>query len=77
VPFLGHRLNLKAMENAQHLGLPNLIQYLGGWTPFPIGVVLSLTMRCNLACQMCPQVQMRAETDYPELTLEQLKAVVG
>lgn len=74
--FLGRRLSLKAMENAQHLGVPNLIRYLGGWTPFPMGVVLSLTMRCNLSCQMCPQVQMREETEYPELTLEQLEAVV-
>ncbi len=64
------------MENAQHLGVPNLIRHLGGWTPFPMGVVLSLTMRCNLACQMCPQVQMREGTEYPELTLEQLQAVV-
>jgi MoaA/NifB/PqqE/SkfB family radical SAM enzyme len=70
------RLGLKAMENAQHLGVPNLIRCLGGWTPFPMGVVLSLTMRCNLACQMCPQVQMREEAEYPELTLEQLEAVV-
>ncbi|HQU34607.1 MAG TPA: radical SAM protein, partial [Thermoanaerobaculaceae bacterium] len=76
VALLVRRLSLKAMENAQHMGVPNLIRYLGGWTPFPMGVVFSLTMRCNLACQMCPQVQMREETEYPELTLEQLEAVV-
>lgn len=74
--FVSRRLSLKAMENAQHLGVPNLIWHLRGWTPFPMGVVFSLTMRCNLACQMCPQVQMREETEYPELTLEQLEAAV-
>lgn len=74
--FLGRRWSLKALENAQHLGVPNLIRHLGGWAPFPLGVVLSPTMRCNLACRMCPQVEMRQEGEYPELTLQQLQAVV-
>ena len=75
VGFLGRRPSLRAMENAQNLGVPNLVRFLRGWTPFPMGVVLSLTMRCNLARQMCPQVQMREDTERPGLTLEQREAV--
>ena len=68
--------NLKALENLQRLGVPNLVQYLGGWSPFPVGVVFVLTMRCNLRCEMCPQVEGRQHGTTPELTLEQLKMVV-
>jgi MoaA/NifB/PqqE/SkfB family radical SAM enzyme len=68
-------MSLKAMENVQSLGLPNLIQYLGGWSPFPVGVVLMLTLRCNLRCAMCLQASER-EGGAPELSLAELEAVV-
>lgn len=69
------RINLKAIENVQSLGLPNLIQYLGGWSPFPVGIVLALTIRCNMRCAMCVQVEER-EKGTPELTLDDLKGVL-
>ena len=68
-------INLKAIENIQSLGIPNLIQHLGGWSPFPVGVVFALTIRCNMKCDMCTQVQER-QGGTPELTLDELKAVV-
>ena len=68
-------INLKAIENIQGLGLPNLIQYFGGWSPFPVGVVLVLTVRCNLKCDMCLQAEER-QGELVELTLDELKNVV-
>ncbi len=71
------KVNLKAIENAQTLKLPNLIQYLGGWSPFPLGVVIALTARCNLRCVMCPQVEVRQQLgSTPELTLNELQSIV-
>ncbi len=69
------RINLKAIENIQSLGIPNLIQRLGGWSPFPLGIVLALTIRCNMRCAMCVQVEER-EKGTPELTLDDLKGVL-
>ncbi len=69
------RINLKAIENLQSLGIPNLIQRLGGWSPFPLGIVLALTIRCNMRCAMCVQVEQR-EGGTPELTLNDLKGVL-
>ena len=68
--------NLKAMENIQSLGLPNLVQYLGGWSPFPAGVIFALTIGCNMMCVMCSQVETRQQGSTPELTLDELEGVV-
>jgi radical SAM protein with 4Fe4S-binding SPASM domain len=72
---LPRRISLKAIENAQSLGLPNLIRFFAGWSPFPLGVVLTLTGRCNLNCDMCLQVEER-QGGMPELALDELKGVV-
>jgi MoaA/NifB/PqqE/SkfB family radical SAM enzyme len=69
------KINLKAIENIQSLGIPNLIQHFRGWSPFPVGVVLVLTVRCNLKCEMCLQTEERIG-HTPELTLDDMKGVV-
>jgi MoaA/NifB/PqqE/SkfB family radical SAM enzyme len=69
------RINLKALENLQSIGVPNLIRHLGGWSPFPVGVVLVLAARCNLKCDMCLQAE-EWNKGVPELTLAELKGVV-
>ena len=69
------KINLKAIENLQGLGLPNLVRYLGGWSPFPVGIVFALTIRCNLRCGMCIQVEHRQD-GTPELSLNELQEFV-
>lgn len=68
------KLNLKTMENLQAWGVPNLVRYCGGWSPFPVGILLMLTLRCNLKCAMCLLAEHRA--GGAELTLDELKALV-
>ncbi|MBN1953803.1 MAG: radical SAM protein [Anaerolineae bacterium] len=69
------KINLKAIENLQSLGVPNLIRHLGGWSPFPVGVVFLLTLRCNMKCDMCLLVEVRKD-HTEELALDELKGVV-
>jgi len=71
------KTNLKAIENFQAIRIPNLIQYLGGWSLIPVGIIITITEHCNLQCMMCPQVRDRQQQkSLPELTLNELRNVV-
>lgn len=70
-------LSLKELENLQGLGVANLVQFFNGYSPFPLGIVFHLTLRCNLRCKMCPQVGVRDKYGSTELSLIELKAVIA
>jgi len=60
-------LSLKELENLQGLGVANLVQFFNGYSPFPLGIVFHLILRCNLRCKMCPQVGVRDKYGSTEL----------
>ena len=76
-----YKLGLKKLETLQGPWLANLIQIFNGYSPFPLGIIFHLTLRCNLRCKMCPQVSIRREynpvkLEELELSLAELKAII-
>lgn len=49
---LGH-LSITARSWSRYQRLAGALQWLGGWSPFPLHLDLVLSWRCNLACPMC------------------------
>lgn len=45
--------SISARSWARYQGAVRAIQWLGGYSPFPLHLDLVLTWRCNLACPMC------------------------
>jgi len=45
--------SISARSWARYQGAIKAIQWLGGYSPFPLHLDLVLTWRCNLACPMC------------------------
>ncbi len=46
-------VSISARSWARYQGALRAIQWLGGYSPFPLHLDLVLTWRCNLACPMC------------------------
>ena len=72
-------VSTKQFEELQRFGARYLVPLLGGYSPFPLGVVFVLTMRCNMRCETCVQSELRQGYVYSpeqELSLPELKATL-
>jgi len=72
-------VSTKQFEELQRFGAHYLVPLLGGYSPFPLGVVFVLTMRCNMRCAMCVQSELRkgyVHSPQQELSLPELKATL-
>jgi len=69
----------KQFEELQRFGARHIVPLLRGYSPFPLGVVFVLTMRCNMRCEMCVQSELRRDYVHQrdqELSLAELQGVL-